>query len=76
MIMAGAGAVGVVATVGNGVFKPRVLAEQFLARAEKLAAIRREAEAEWDAISSDDHGAFAKRQAVIAKLITSLKEKH
>jgi hypothetical protein len=76
MIMAGAGAVGVVATVGNGVFKPRVLAQQYLARAEKLATMRREAEAEWDAISHDGNDAPKKRQAVIAKLITSLKEGH
>lgn len=75
MIMAGAGAVGVVATVGNGVFKPRILAQQFLARAEKLAAVRRQAEAEWDAIS-DGSDAPKKRQAVIAKLIASLKDSH
>jgi len=72
LIMAGAGAVGVVATVGNGLFKPRVLAEQFLRRAENLAAVRREAEAEWNAISSSDCSASAKRQAVIGKLIASL----
>ena len=72
LIMAGAGAIGVVATVGNGLFKPRVLAEQCLRRAEDLAAVRRETEAEWDTISSTDCGASAKRQALIGKLIASL----
>jgi hypothetical protein len=43
LIVAGAGSVGVVATVGNGPFKPRVLAERFLKRAEMLAAERRQA---------------------------------
>jgi hypothetical protein len=74
LIMAGAGAVGVVATVGNGVFKPRVLAEQSLRRAEKLAAVRRQAEADWDTIPFNDSHASAKRQAVIGKLIASLNQ--
>jgi hypothetical protein len=75
LIMAGAGAVGVVATVGNGLFKPRVLAEQSLRRAEKLTIARRQAEADWDAISSGDSKASAKRQAVIGRLIACLNQK-
>jgi hypothetical protein len=73
LVMAGAGAVGVIATVGNGIFKPRVLAEQFLGRAEKLATVRREVEADWNAISPADARASAKRQAIIKKLIDVLK---
>jgi hypothetical protein len=68
------GAVGVVATVGNGFFKPRVLAEQSLRRAENLTAVRRQAEADWDAISSSDSNAAAKRQSVIGRLIISLNQ--
>ena len=74
LIMAGAGAVGVVATVGNGLFKPRVLAEQSLRRAEKLTVARRQAEADWDAISSGDSNASAKRQMVIGRLIACLNQ--
>jgi hypothetical protein len=74
LIVAGAGAVGVVATVGNGLFKPRVLAERSLKRAEMLAAERRKAEADWITIPISDPEASIKRQAVIERLIASLNQ--
>lgn len=65
---------GVLATVGNGFFKPRLLAERYLMRAQYLANTRRTAEADWDAVPTGASDASERRRSIIEKLVRALGE--
>jgi hypothetical protein len=73
-VLSGMGVLGVLATFGNGFFKPKLLAERYLIRARRLANARREAEADWDATPTQTPDAVRLRKLVIEKLISALNE--
>jgi len=73
-VLSGMGVLGVLATFGNGFFKPKLLSERYLIRARRLANARREAEADWDASPTETPDAIRVRKLVIERLISALNE--